>query len=61
MASDPLYSPEYEKCVQISTRYALKEMTKPALIVIGTPIVTGWLLGKEAVSGLLAGILISGF
>ena len=60
MRMDPNYLPEYEKCVAISTKAALKEMIMPAVMVIFTPIVTGWLFGPNAVAGLLAGTLVSG-
>ncbi|CAG9334815.1 unnamed protein product [Blepharisma stoltei] len=60
MKRNPHYAPEYEKCVQISTRAALKEMILPGMMVMLTPIITGWLFGPRAVAGLLAGILVSG-
>jgi H+-translocating diphosphatase len=60
MKKNPNYQPEYERCVEISTRAALREMVLPGIMVIFTPIVTGWLLGPNAVAGLLAGILVSG-
>lgn len=60
MKRNPSYQPEYEKCVEISTRAALKEMVLPGMMVMLTPIVTGWLFGPKAVAGLLAGILVSG-
>jgi inorganic pyrophosphatase len=60
MRKNPSYEPEYDKCVAISTRAALKEMILPACMVIFTPIVTGFLFGSKAVAGLLAGILVSG-
>jgi inorganic pyrophosphatase len=60
MNSDPHYKTEYGHCVEISTKAALKEMILPGCMVILTPILTGLLFGKEAVAGLLAGILVSG-
>lgn len=53
--------PEYGKCVDIATQAALKEMIGPGVIAIATPVVVGVLLGTEALAGLLAGALISGF
>ncbi len=53
--------PEYGKCVDIATKAALKEMIWPGVIAIATPLVVGLLLGTEALAGLLAGALISGF
>ncbi len=52
--------PDYKKCVDISTGAALKQMVLPSLIAIVTPILIGmWSL--EAVGGLLAGTLVTGF
>ncbi|MDD5581709.1 MAG: sodium-translocating pyrophosphatase [Candidatus Marinimicrobia bacterium] len=53
-------TPDYSKCVQISTLAAQKKMVSPAVIVILTPIVTGLLLGPVAVMGLLIGNLLVG-
>lgn len=51
--------PDYDKCIQISTRASLKEMIAPGALVIISPIITGYLLGVFALSGLLAGSLVS--
>ena len=51
--------PDYEKCIAISTNASLKEMVAPGLLVMLSPIVTGLFFGIEAVSGLLAGSLVS--
>ncbi len=53
--------PEYSKCVDIVTRASLREMLVPTLIIIALPIFTGFLLGAEALGGLLIGIIVSGF
>ena len=53
--------PDYERCVDISTRSALKEMINPGLMAVGVPILIGFVLGKEALGGLLFGALSSGF
>ena len=53
--------PDYSRCVDISTRSAIREMMAPALIAILSPILVGVLLGPEAVGGLLIGALASGF
>merc|ERR1711881_576244 len=50
---------DYERCIKISTDTSLKEMRKPGILVILSPILTGTLLGVHAVTGLLAGALVS--
>jgi K(+)-stimulated pyrophosphate-energized sodium pump len=52
--------PDYEQCVAISTQAALKEMIPPGVLIMGAPLVAGWLFGIEATAGLLAGSLVSG-
>ncbi len=52
--------PDYEKCVQISTDSALKQMVLPSLIGIFTPVIVGLILGVEGLGGLLVGSLVSG-
>ncbi len=52
--------PDYAKCVDISTKAALKELMKPALLAVITPILIGFLLGPEALAGLLIGSIASG-
>ncbi len=54
-------NPDYERCVDISTRSALKEMINPGLMAVGVPILIGFVLGKEALGGLLLGSVSSGF
>jgi K(+)-stimulated pyrophosphate-energized sodium pump len=55
--------PDYAKCVSISTISAIREMIIPALLAVVVPLIVGFLpgLGKEALAGLLAGALVSGF
>jgi len=53
--------PDYESCIAISTHSALKEMIAPGLLAIVAPLLVGLVLGKEALGGLLAGSLVSGF
>jgi len=52
--------PDYKKCVDISTKAALREMIVPGLLAVIVPIVIGFLLGKEALGGLQAGALLTG-
>ncbi|HHX86617.1 MAG TPA: sodium-translocating pyrophosphatase, partial [Firmicutes bacterium] len=54
--------PEYARCVDISTRAALKEMIIPGLMAVAVPLVVGLIpfLGREALGGLLAGSLVTG-
>ncbi len=54
-------TPEYAKCVEISTRGAQREMLLPSLIAIIVPILVGATMGVAGVIGLLAGGLTSGF
>ncbi len=53
-------TPEYAKCVDISTQAALKEMLAPGLITIITPILIGLIFGAEPLGGYMAGVCVSG-
>src|SRR6201998_543991 len=52
--------PEYEKCVEISTKASIREMVAPGLIALITPIIIGFAFGLEVLGGLLAGVTVSG-
>ncbi|NMA91781.1 MAG: sodium-translocating pyrophosphatase [Firmicutes bacterium] len=54
--------PEYARCVDISTRAALREMVIPGVLAVVVPLAVGLIpfLGKEALGGLLAGALVTG-
>lgn len=52
--------PDYAKCVDISTKAALKEMSAPGLLAIIAPLAVGIVMGTEALGGMLAGALASG-
>ena len=52
--------PDYAQCVAISTQAALREMIAPGVLIMGTPLVTGYLFGVEAVAGILVGSLVTG-
>jgi len=51
---------EYGKCVEISTKAALKRMVLPGLIAVITPVVVGKFGGVEMLGGLLAGVTVTG-
>ncbi|GFD91636.1 sodium-translocating pyrophosphatase [Alteromonas sp. KUL156] len=53
-------TPEYAKCVDISTKAALKEMILPGLITIITPVIIGLIFGAEPLGGYMAGVCVSG-
>src|SRR5690554_587744 len=53
-------TPEYAKCVDISTTAALREMILPGLLTIITPVVIGLLFGAEPLGGYMAGVCVSG-
>ncbi len=52
--------PEYGKCVEISTKAALREMVAPGVITIVTPIIIGIAMGAEALGAYMAGVTVSG-
>jgi K(+)-stimulated pyrophosphate-energized sodium pump len=54
-------TPEYAKCVEISTKGAQKEMLLPSLLAIAVPVAVGLILGVAGVIGLLVGGLTTGF
>ena len=54
-------TPDYGRCVEISTRSAQREMLIPSLLAIIIPIVVGLVLGVAGVLGLLTGGLAAGF
>jgi K(+)-stimulated pyrophosphate-energized sodium pump len=53
--------PDYAACVGISTEGALKEMMVPGIMAVAVPLAVGFILGKEALAGLLIGTTASGF
>lgn len=53
-------TPEYGKCVEISTTAALKEMMLPGALTIITPILIGFIMGAEALGAYMAGVAVSG-
>nr|WP_198159314.1 sodium-translocating pyrophosphatase [Methylomonas lenta] len=53
--------PDYKACVGISTESALREMILPGTLAVLVPLTVGFVLGKEALAGLLIGTTASGF
>ncbi len=51
---------DYQRCVEISTKAAIREMMPPGLITIVTPIAVGFIMGAEALGGYMAGVTVSG-
>ena len=54
-------TPDYGRCIKISTRSALREMVLPSLLAIAIPVVVGMVLGVAGVVGLLVGGMSTGF
>lgn len=52
---------DYARCVDISTKTAIREMIIPGTLAVITPLIIGLLLGAEALGGLLAGSITTGF
>jgi K(+)-stimulated pyrophosphate-energized sodium pump len=52
--------PEYEKCVEISTKASIREMMLPGAIALIVPLIVGFAFGPEVLGGLLAGVTVSG-
>lgn len=57
---DSTVRPDYERCVAISTKSALREMIAPGALVLFSPLIAGIFFGVNAVYGLLTGALLSG-
>ncbi len=51
---------EFGKCVEISTKAAIKEMIKPGLLAVAAPVAVGFFGGAEMLGGLLAGVTVTG-
>ncbi|MBK9248168.1 MAG: V-type H(+)-translocating pyrophosphatase [Ignavibacteria bacterium] len=52
--------PDYATCVDISTKASLREMIAPGILVIGSPLIVGFLFGVQMLAGMLIGALIVG-
>ena len=53
--------PDYTECVDIATKGALKEMIVPGVMAVAAPLATGFILGVEALGGMLIGSVGAGF
>jgi K(+)-stimulated pyrophosphate-energized sodium pump len=53
--------PDYSTCIEISTQAALREMIVPGVLAVASPVIVGFALGAEALGGLLAGAVVTGF
>ena len=53
-------TPDYSRCVQISTDASLKEMILPGVTAVVAPLIIGFALGEEALGGFLAGAVVAG-
>ena len=52
--------PDSARCVEISTKAAIREMIIPGLLAVTAPVLTGFLLGVSGLGGLLGGALVTG-
>ena len=52
--------PDSARCVEISTKAAIREMILPGLLAVSAPVLPGYLLGVSGLGGLLAGALVTG-
>jgi K(+)-stimulated pyrophosphate-energized sodium pump len=52
--------PDYDKCVAISTKAALREMLLPGILAVVIPVAVGMFFGPETLGGLIAGAVVTG-
>jgi len=60
MRGDAGVEPDYDKCIQISTSAAIREMILPGALPIISPIIIGFAAGPAVLGGMLAGVTVSG-
>ncbi len=60
LAGRPEAKPDTARCVDISTRAALKEMVLPGLVAVIAPVAVGFGLGAASLGGMLAGSMVAG-
>ncbi|MFO7765658.1 MAG: sodium-translocating pyrophosphatase [Pelovirga sp.] len=52
--------PDSQRCIDISAKAALREMILPGVVAVAAPVLVGFILGKEALGGMLAGATLAG-
>ena len=52
--------PDVDRCIDICTKAALREMILPGVLAVSAPVVVGFVLGPEALGGMLAGATVTG-
>jgi K(+)-stimulated pyrophosphate-energized sodium pump len=52
--------PDYDKCIDIATKGALRELMLPGALAVIVPLTVGFILGKNALGGFLVGSILSG-
>merc|ERR1712190_136527 len=60
-SDEPVGQPDFRACVDISTKASLVEMIIPGTLAVTAPLMIGFLLGAEALGGMLVGGITSGF
>ncbi len=60
LEGDPSAKADYASCVDIATKAAIRQMIVPGLLAVGSPVLVGFLLGKNALGGMLAGATVAG-
>jgi len=60
LQKDSNVMPDYTACIRISTDASLKQMIPPGALVMGTPLIVGFVFGCQALAGVLIGALVSG-
>jgi len=51
---------EYARCVEISTRASIRRMMAPGILAVSVPVLMGFIVGKESLGGVLAGVTVTG-
>ncbi|HEX2899041.1 MAG TPA: V-type H(+)-translocating pyrophosphatase, partial [Bacteroidia bacterium] len=60
LAGDPNAKPDYDRCVQISTKAAIREMILPGALALIVPVLVGFTMGAQVLGGVLAGVTVAG-